>query len=66
MSNSKAAKDAMETAKLEMLAWPKWYFRFQMWRHRNGPFARMLRETGAAKIISDRMVENEKRRKVEG
>jgi hypothetical protein len=61
MPNSPKMQDAIDAVFKKMMKWPRWYFRFQIWRHRNGPFARMLRETGAIDIIM-----NDRRRFAKG
>lgn len=53
--NSEKMQAALKEVADRMSKWPKWYFNFQLWRHRNGPIARMLRETGAIDIIIEEM-----------
>lgn len=53
--NSQKVKDAMKVTYDKMMKWPRWYFRFQLWMHRKGWIATMLKESGAIDIIMDRM-----------
>jgi len=39
----------------KMLSWPKWYFNFQLLLHRNGDFAKILKESCAFYCIMERM-----------
>jgi hypothetical protein len=55
MGNSKAVNDAMDKVFRKMMRWPRWYLRFQIWKHRNGDFAIMLKESGAGKLIIEEM-----------
>lgn len=55
--NSPKVQAAMKRAIEKMSKWPRWYFRFQLWRHRNGSIARMLKDTGAIDLIIKRMNE---------
>lgn len=47
--------EAINAAFEKLIRMPRWLFRLTLWRHRNGPIARMLRESGAAEIIKQRI-----------
>jgi hypothetical protein len=53
--NSLKVKATINAAFKKMDRWPRWYLLFQIWRHRNGPIARMLMESGAGDCIMERM-----------
>lgn len=44
MPNNPEMKAAMDAVTKKMMSWPRWYFRFQLWRHRNGDIARAMRD----------------------
>jgi hypothetical protein len=53
--NNHEMHSAIKATYDKMMRWPRWYFRFQLWRHRKGWIATMLKESGAIDIIMERM-----------